>query len=79
MSHLCGNCGEPCTPVTDTKLSEWEIAEVKSRAADILASSPASRWHHRIYGEGRQERLGQLASEYGINLRTLYRYLRRAA
>ena len=80
MSHVCRNCGKVCAPVGDTKLSDWEIREVQSRAADILHARPAARWQHRIDGgEGRQAQLRQLAAEYGINIRTLYRYLRRAA
>jgi hypothetical protein len=57
-----------------TKLSDWEIRELRRRAVAILDEWPAVRG----YGE-RQRRLGYLGNEYGVSLRTVYRYLERAA
>lgn len=79
MSHVCRNCGQVCMPGGDTKLSDWEIREVQGRATDIMRARPRARWQHRTDGVGRQEQLRELASEYGVNIRTLYRYLRRTA
>ena len=75
MSHICRNCGKTCAP-SGTKLSDWEISEVQARASDIFRARPA--WKPTD-GESRQHQLRQLANEYGINVRTLYRYLQRAA
>jgi hypothetical protein len=59
------------------KLSEWEIRELQHRASTILEQNPAGRgWWPR---DGRYVKLRQLAADYDINLRTLYRYMRRAA
>ena len=59
------------------KLSDWEIKEIQGRAERIFAANPPGRgWWAR---DGRNAQLRHLAREYGINVRTLYRYLRRAA
>ena len=57
------------------KLSDWEADEMRGRASAILAQHPIRRnkWEH-----GRTHELRSLAAEYGINLRTLYRYLKAA-
>ena len=63
------------------KLSDWEIRELTSRADDILRACPPRKGGH-MRGRnhnGRQVRLRSLASEYGVDIRTVYRYLRRAA
>lgn len=74
MAHTCPNCGNLCG--SSAKLSEWERAELLSRASAVLAQHPVRRnkWDH-----GRYSQLRALSGEYGINLRTLYRYLREAA
>ena len=71
MAHVCPNCGNRCS--SSAKLSEWERAELKRRADRVLIEHPRRR------NGTRQVHLRSLASEYGINIRTLYRYLRRAA
>lgn len=75
MSHVCRHCGQWCLP-DNKKLSDWEIREVADRARNIFQRFPVSRG--RI-GDGRNSHLRQLADEYGISQRTVYRYLRRAA
>lgn len=80
MSHLCAHCGEACN-VNQTKLSDWEMREVQSRAEAICAEWPAMTIDDRMRrrpSHGRQSHLKALAEEYGINIRTLYRYMRRA-
>jgi len=81
MSHLCSNCGKTCTPVPPTKLSDWEIDELRSRAALIFRSFPPIRGGN-LRGRthfGRRHHIRNLAREYGISDRTLYRYIQRAA
>ena len=59
------------------KLSDWEIDELRRRARAVCDEHPAMPF--RRTGDGRKRRLAYLADEYGIHVRTLYRYLRRAA
>ena len=59
------------------KLSDWEAAELRVRALGIMSEHPIRRY--RRDGTGRWARLRWLAKEYGIDLRTLYRYLKRTA
>jgi AraC-like DNA-binding protein len=59
------------------KLADWEIAELRRRAADIRGEYPEAKW--RRPNDGRAARLQLLAEEYGISRRTLYRYLEKAA
>lgn len=61
------------------KLSAWEIAEIRHRASSIMAEYPRGRCIRRLNGTGRYSRLCYLADEYGINIRTLYRYIGKAA
>ena len=74
MAHTCPNCGHCFS--TSAKLSEWERAELRRRANRIVTETP---WGNQHTGAGRVWQLRCLAEEYGINIRTLYRYLRRAA
>lgn len=77
MKHLCTHCGRACT-VSPTKLSEWEIREIRDRADAVLRDYPVVRGF-RTRPDGRHAHLQALADDYSISLRTLYRYLRREA
>ena len=57
------------------KLSDWELRELRDRAQNIIERFPQDRSRR----DGRYSHLLQLADEYGISRRTVYRYLRRAA
>jgi ribosome-binding protein aMBF1 (putative translation factor) len=72
MSFVCPNCGHVGS--TTRKLSDWEVAEMRRRAERVMVEHPRNPWK----GE-RDSRLRHLAADYGINVRTLYRYLERAA
>lgn len=56
-------------------LSDWEMRELQQRAKTIIDRFPPT---HR-QDDGRYPHLRALASEYDVSLRTVYRYLRRAA
>ena len=79
MSHLCVRCGETCLPITDTKLGDWEMRELQKRAGHVIAEYPPIKGRPGVARAARQSHLKALADEYGINIRTLYRYMRRAA
>lgn len=72
MSYTCSNCGHVSGP--SRKLSDWEVAELRRRARRVMDEYPPNPWK----GD-RTSRLRFVAAEYGINIRTLYRYLERAA
>ena len=60
------------------KLSDWEIRELQARAENVMAAYPPV-WPGGPWAKHRRhDNLRRLASEYGIHVRTLYRYLRRA-
>jgi hypothetical protein len=72
MSYTCENCGHVSGP--SRKLGDWEVTELRARATRIIASHPPKPWQGKRWSE-----LQSLAADYGINVRTLYRYLERAA
>ena len=77
MSYRCDNCGH--VGGTSRKLSDWELAELRHRANRVISEWPPLRGNTSVDRAGRQSHLRALADEYGINLRTLYRYMERAA
>jgi hypothetical protein len=58
-------------------LDEPELTEIVERARKIMAEWPPLRGRASTTSAGRMTHLRALADSYGINLRTLYRYLRR--
>ena len=72
MSYTCSNCGHVGS--SSRKLSDWEIAELRREVERVRAEPSANPWK-----SDRQTRLRYIAADYGINIRTLYRYLRDVA
>ena len=72
MSHRCDSCGNVCH--STRKVSDWELAEIRKQARAVMEEHQRQGWTGN-----RQQRLRQVAEDYGINIRTLYRYLERAA
>lgn len=60
-------------------LDEGERAEIVHRAQRIIAEYPRLRGAQSTDVAARYSRLSYLARDYGINLRTLYRYMKAAA
>jgi hypothetical protein len=77
MSYRCDNCGH--VGGTSRKLSDWELAELRNRANRVIEEWPRMRGLQSVDRAGRGSQLRALADEYGVNVRTLYRYLRKAA
>ena len=75
MSYVCPACGHVGS--TTRKLSDWEVDEMRRKAERVMTEYPR-RGNNAERAEHAQ-RLRQVAEDYGINIRTLYRYLERAA
>ena len=76
MSYRCDNCGH--VGGSSRKLSDWEVDELRSRANRVIEEWPPFRGLQSVGRAGRQAHLRALADEYGVNVRTVYRYLRAA-
>ena len=75
MSYVCPECGHVGS--TARKLSDWEVDEMRRKAERVMTEYPRrGNTDERVQ---RARRLRQVAEDYGINVRTLYRYLERAA